>query len=91
MTIREHNAPLKDKMEKSGCRFVHKGRLAYFVDKNDKYAPFPVGYITGPSSFERGYYMSVQGPNGWRQRDGLNISELEKWALETAQKMLAES
>jgi len=91
MTIKEHNAPLKEKMEKSGCRFIHKENKAYFVDNNDKYEPFPVGYITGPSSFERGYYVSIQGKNGWLQRSGYNLSELEKWALETAQKVLAES
>ncbi len=84
------NASLKAEMESKGCKLITKDGKQYFVDKEGKYANFPVGYITGPSKDGNsgGFYMSVYGVNGWSQKSGHNISELEKWAVERSRRNL---
>ncbi len=89
MTKEMQNAPLKAEMESKGCKLITKDGKQYFVDKEGKYANFPVGYITGPSKHDReGFYMSVYGVNGWSQRSGHDIYELEKWAVERSRRNL---
>ncbi len=87
--VQKHNQPLKLKMESKGFRLKFTKDHTFFVDANGKYEPYPIGYITGPHHGGNGeLYMSVQGPNGWRQRSFKNESEAVKWALATAKEIL---
>jgi len=89
--IENQNAPLRAKMEKRGYHLnISKDKRKFFIDKEGKYVPYPVGYITGPGMSNGSYYMSVQGKNGWSQKSGLDILELKKWAVEKSKQNLAE-
>lgn len=86
--VQKHNEPLRQAHFKLGYKWKTKNGIAYFVDDTDKYVPFPVGYITGPTrdrNREGFSYMSVYlGESGWAQRTMDNGIELEQWALERA-------
>lgn len=89
-----HNAKLDASMKAQGFNKVFKRGLSFFEDSNGKYVPFPVGYITGPSSSDRGgelvVYASVQGQNGWLQKQVKphQESSLVAWALKSASSIL---
>lgn len=88
-----HNAPLDAALAAKGCSRVNERGRSFFVDATGKYAPFPVGYITGPTKTDRDgvpmLYASVQGVHGWMQKTGeiYEEKELIKWALETARSL----
>lgn len=88
--IQKHNAPLKAKMEEQGFKYVNRNGKAYYVDKNEVYQPYPVGYITGPSLhiYSNQFYASVQGKDGWLQRDFKEEKEAIQWAIKAAQDVL---
>jgi hypothetical protein len=90
--FRKHNKPLKKAMEDNGFLLVHRDGKTYFVDKNGEYQSYPVGYITGPSSCEQGYYVSVKGRDGWAQRTfkADRTAQTAEWALERAKEALNE-
>lgn len=89
--IDRHNTPLREQMKRKGCTLVHRDGKASFY-RDGVYVPYPPGYVTGPSSCSEGFYLSVQGPNGWHQRTWRagQYAKAEQWALETARKILAE-
>lgn len=82
-------------MEAKGCRFHVGKRYQHFVDAQGRFVEYPAGYITGPccdpQDIWRPWYISVAGPDGWRQRSFCH-GESEAaiaWALEEACHILA--
>ena len=88
-TFKTNNEPLAKKLNAAGAFLVHK-REHVFFEKNGEFVPYPPGYITGPMSCADGFYVSVQGPDGWRQRTYPHgkMAEAEEWALTTAKQIL---
>jgi hypothetical protein len=91
--IQNHNAPLKAQMKEKGAKLVQKNNHVFFQDGSGEYVPYPVGYITGPSPCDGGFYLSVQGRGGWSQREWAHgeIHKASQWALERAESNLKEA
>jgi hypothetical protein len=98
--IEQHNKPLQEAMKAKGFRMKKKGTTVCYYDKADVFQSFPAGYITGPSDnntdkrYITGKYMSVRDNNGcWKQQTmPLNLlSNLQRWALDTAKEVLTQA
>lgn len=79
-----HNKPLYDKMIADGNILVHENGYQKFVDKDNNYVDYPVGYVTGPMFENRSipypHYVSIKSENGWVQRSFRTFSECVDWA-----------
>ena len=83
----------KEHLDK-GYRYISRNGYRVFVDDNDEYVSPPHGYITGPffdnsNGTPRPWYVSVNSPDGWHQRSGVDPSELKSWAIDKQSEILA--
>lgn len=88
--IRNHNLPLRRKLELEGCQLLTNTHACTtnFVNAAGEYVPYPTGYITCAPA-----HISVRLKNGtWAQRTFAQFGTAAKayeWALETAGKEVA--
>ena len=82
--IEEANAPLNKAMEIKGCTFKKTKTTEHFVDQDDNFVPYPVGYIRANNYAGFHFYISVQGDVGWLQKKFNQADKVGayKWAME---------
>ncbi len=87
-TSKKINDHLTAKMLDRGCTFYRGSQHEYFKDKDGNYTSYPPGFIRGAGTCT----VSVQGHNGWHQRDFSHpySTAAENWAVKTAQEVLSE-
>ncbi len=84
--ISEHNAEFDRMMVEQGYTLKRCERYRRYVDSNDKYVPFPDGYVTGPHYNNNGnpqpWSYSMNGKNGWLQMAFRFRREADDWIAE---------
>ena len=92
--ITEDNYRLHAEMVDKGYAFHRGERYEHFVDKDNAYQAYPVGYIRGPHYEANGnpnpHSCSVQGENGWHQRSFKTRAETIDWAIAKQKEILNE-